>query len=263
MTVMSDSLTRYSYLVQSRETINIQFPVATLVTWDAFWRAAYQKADVVIQNNANALLARGNITMEEARQLVDGRNNLALEMREPLSPFGKFYSETLKPAASLPTLESLLEEKFTIEAVLTSVGKSRAVVNKLAFIGRVGGPAGIVLQVVSIFVVVEKAPPGHKAEVATEEFTGAVMGVGVGTVGMWGGGVVAGAALAGATWAAAVVSPSLAIPLLGEAVEGGAILIGGIAGGLWACWNERDDIKYAAHASTQAIWRHLPIEWKQ
>jgi hypothetical protein len=256
---MSESPTRYSYAVQFSETVEIAFPVLANFGWDGFWRLLYEKADRVIQSQADELLARGNITMEEARQLVEvERNGLVLQMREPLSPLGKFYSEVLKPANSLPSLESLLERKGSINAVLTSVGKARAVTNKIAFISRRAGLAGVVLQIVSIGVAIEKAPPGHGVEVGTEEVTGAALNLGVGTLGAWSGGVVA-----GATWAATVVGPSLVIPVIGEVTEGGAILIGGFAGGLFYCWLEHDDIKHVAHATTQAIWRLLPIEWTE
>ena len=48
-----------------------------------------------------------------------------------MTPFGKLYSEVLKPANALPTLESLVERKGSVEAVLVSVGKTRAVTNRL------------------------------------------------------------------------------------------------------------------------------------
>jgi hypothetical protein len=254
---MPDTPTRYSYAVKASEVIDIQFPVAATFAWDGFWRAAYQKADLVIQRQANELLARGNITMEEARQLVEvERNGLVLQMREPLSPFGKFYSEALKPATDLPTLEALLAKKGSLEAVLASVGKSRAVTNRIAFIGRSAGAAGVVLEIVSISVAIEKAPPGHRGEVATEEITGAALDLGVGSAGMWTG------AAAGAAWAGTWASPTLLIPVVGEITEGTAIVLGGIAGGLFFCWAEHDAIKATAHAVTQAVWRLLPIEWK-
>jgi hypothetical protein len=255
---MSEAQTRYSYAAAAKEAIDIQFPVATTLAWDSFWRLAYQKANLVIQEQANALVARGNITMEEARDLVEvQRNGLVVQMREPLSPFGKFYSETLKPAANLPTLEGQLAQKGSLEAVLTSVGKSRAVVDRLGFYCRRAGVAGFALEIVAIAVAVEKAPPGHKGEVATEEITGAVLDTGFETMGMWSG------AAAGAAWAGTWASPTLLIPGFGELTEGGAILIGGIAGGFYFGWLAHDADRQIAHVATQNLWRLLPIEWTQ
>jgi hypothetical protein len=38
------------------------------------------------------------VTADEARELIEvQRNRLVIEMRKPLTPFGRFYSEVLKP----------------------------------------------------------------------------------------------------------------------------------------------------------------------
>jgi hypothetical protein len=149
---------RYSYAAKVSEVVNIPFPVAANMTWDSFWRVAYDRANAVIQKQASELLRRGNITFEEARQLVEvQRNGLIVEMRKPLSPFGKLYSEALKPVVKLPTLQNLVEKKGSVEAVLMSVGKTRAVTNRIAFLGRTAGPAGIVLEIAVVGVVIEKA----------------------------------------------------------------------------------------------------------
>jgi hypothetical protein len=259
---MSDTNTRYSYAVTTKESIELQFPVATTMGWDSFKRLVYQKNDKVIQADANKLLARGNVTMEEARELVEvKRNGLVLSMREELSPFGKFYSETLKPASSLPTLEQLIAKKGSIEAVLVSVGKSRASVDKLSYYCRRAGVAGLVLEIVSVSVVVAETPYGHKTERFVEEGIGLGVDMGVGSVGMWGGG------MAGAAWAGTWASPTLLIPVVGEVTEGGAIIVGGIAGAILAGWTEHriGAIQSAEHAAaqvaTEAIWRLLPIQW--
>ena len=142
----------------------------------------------MIQEQANELLRRGNVTAEEARDLVEvQRNGLVIEMRKPLTPFGKLYSEVLKPANSLPTFEALVERKGTVEAVLVSVGKTRAVTNRIAFIGRTAGTAGFVLEIVAVAVVIELAPEDQRARVATEEVSGAVGGIAAGTGGCWAG----------------------------------------------------------------------------
>ncbi|WP_144637818.1 hypothetical protein [Bordetella genomosp. 13] len=243
---------RYSYASQVSETVNIPFPVAANMSWDGYCRYLYDKANAVIQRQANDLLRRGNVTYEEARQLVEvQRNALVLEMRKPLSPFGKLYSEALKPASALPSMEGLLQKKGTIEAVLLSVGKTRAVTNRIAFIGRTAGPAGVLLEIIAVGVVIEKAPPNERARVATEEISGAVGGLAGGTGGMWAG------AAAGAAWAGTWAAPTLVIPVIGEITEGGAIVLGGIIGGLFAGWISHDASKVAA----AEVWRLASIQW--
>jgi hypothetical protein len=99
----------------------------------------------------NLLIARGAVTLEEAKQLVEvQRNALVQEFRKPLTPFGRLYSEILKPSSSLPTLEKLLQKKGSIEAVLRSVGGTRQAVNRLTMVTRLGGPATISIEVASV-----------------------------------------------------------------------------------------------------------------
>jgi hypothetical protein len=198
------------------------------------------------------LLRRGNVTLEEARNLVEvQRNGLVMEMREPLTPFGRLYSETLKPARSLPTLGGLIERKGSVEAVLVSVGETRAVTNRIAFIGRTVGTAGIVIEIVAIAVVIEQAPENQRAKVATVEISGATVGAASGTLGYWGGGV------AGAAWAGTWAAPTLVIPVIGEITEGAAIVIGGIAGALFFGWAGHE----AGKAGGELAWKLLPIRW--
>jgi hypothetical protein len=243
---------RYSYAIRASEAINIPFPVIANLTWDGYWRYLYEKANLVIQRQANELLLRGHIKHEEVRQLVEvQRNGLVLEMRKPLSPFGRLYSETLKPAKDLPTLEKLLQRKGSLEAVLLSVGKTRAVTNRIAFISRVTGAAGIVLEIVAVAVVIEKAPPQDRVQVATEEITGAIGGLAGGTAGMWAG------AAAGGAWAGTWASPTLMIPVVGAISEGGAILLGGLIGGLFMGWVGHDVSKTAATET----WHLASVKW--
>ncbi len=243
---------RVSYAVKASDARRAR-PLAGNMAWDALWRLAYDRANKVIQEQANELLRRGNVIAEEARDLVEvQRNGLVIEMRKPLTPFGKLYSEVLKPANSLPTFEALVERKGTVEAVLVSVGKTRAVTNRIAFIGRTAGTAGFVLEIVAVAVVIELAPEDQRARVATEEVSGAVGGIAAGTGGYWAGG------LAGAAWAGTWASPTLVVPVIGEFTEGGAILIGGIAGALFTGWIGNK----LGKAAGRLLWRLLPIEWK-
>jgi hypothetical protein len=243
---------KYSQAVVFSEIAHTVMPVSAHLGWDSFWRLAYEKADILLQKQANELLRRGNITLEEARALVDQRNKLVIDMRKPLSPFGKFYSEALKPSTKLPQLSELLAKKKTIEAVLVSVGKSRAVTNRFAFIWRRAGPAGIVLEIVATAVVIQKAPSSQRNEVIAEQSGRVVGGLAGGRVGMWGG------ALAGAAWAGTWAAPTLVIPVVGPITEGTAIILGGIIGGLLVGWVGQEAGGVVAHQ----VWQHLPIEWR-
>lgn len=123
-------------------------------------RQSYDQANQVIQAQARSLLARGNVNAGEARALVEGqRNALVVQMRNRLSPWGRLYSELLKPTSSLPTLAQLVRRKGSIEAVLESVGRSRASVNRFAATMRVAGPAAIVVQITLSGVIIAQAAP--------------------------------------------------------------------------------------------------------
>lgn len=243
---------RFSFAVKASDVVNVPGPLAANMSWDGWCRLVYDRFNNGIQQQANELLRRGNVTFEEMRQLVEvQRNGLVVEMRRPLSPFGKLYSEALKPAASLPTAERLLARKGSIEAVLVSVGNTRAVTNRIAFIGRSAGTAGFVLEVVMVTVVIEQAPRSERGRVATEEISGAAGGLAVGTGGYLAGG------LAGAAWAGTWAAPTLLIPVVGEFTEGGAILIGGIAGALFGGWIGHR----AGKAAEREAWKLLPADW--
>jgi hypothetical protein len=110
---------QYSFVVKT--AVQVTMPVGAQMGWDSYVRLLYDQANKAVQQQANALLARGNITVEEARTLVESqRNGLVLEFRKPLTPWGKLYSEILKPSNNLPTLERLVVQKGSIEAVMQS-----------------------------------------------------------------------------------------------------------------------------------------------
>jgi hypothetical protein len=165
------------------------------------------------------------VTYEEARQLVEvQRNGMLLEIRKSLTPFGKIYSEILKPAKSLPTLDQLLEKKGSIELVLESVGKTRASVNRIAFVAKRAGPAGIALEMVMTVVIIELTPEDQRAAATAKQVGGLVGSASFGAAGGWAGAWACSSAfvLAG--------SPTLAIPVVGEVTEGGLALVGGFIG---------------------------------
>lgn len=171
---------------------------------------------------ANELLRRGLVTEAETRALVDQRNLLLREARKPLSPFGKVYSEILKPMHDLPTYERLIRAKRSNEAVLQSVGKTRAYVNRLSLSMRYAGRGMVLVNLALAVIIVARANPEDRGRVAAGQ-GGALAG---GTAGGWGG------AWAGCVGLSALASPSLVIPLVGEIGTGGACLVGGILGGL-------------------------------
>lgn len=246
------TVARYSYAVKASDVITIPGPLAANMSWDGWCRLVYERANAVIQQQANDLVRRGTVTQAELTELVEvQRNGLVVEMRRPLTPFGKLYSETLKPISTLPTAESLLQRKGSIEAVLVSVGKTRTVTNRIAVIGRWAGTAGFVLEIVVVAVVIEQAPPSQRGQVATEEIAGATVGLAAGTGGYFAGG------LAGAAWAGTWAAPTLIIPVVGEITEGGAIILGGIVGSLFGGWLGHRAGKAAGHA----LWTLLPLQW--
>lgn len=203
------------------------YGVGTAYTWDAFIRQSYDQANRAINDQARILTNRGNVSWVEARALVEGqRNALVMQMRNRLSPWGRIYSELLKPSANLPTLDQLVARKGSVEAVLVSVGKSRSSVNRLTATLRVAGPAAIVIQLTLSAVIIAEARPEERGRVAAGQ-GGAIAG------GALGG---AGGAWAGCATLAAIASPSLVLPIVGEVTTGGACLVGGIAGAAGAGW---------------------------
>jgi hypothetical protein len=226
-----------------RNTVQVSSDMAAPMAWDAFWRSAYGRADQVLQAHANELLKRGNITRVEYDALVNARNDLVVEFRKPLSPFGKAYSEILKPGTRLPQPGELLTRKGSIEAVLESVGKSRASVNRLSMVFRVAGPALVVLDITITTVVVMRAPPEQRARTAAREYTGLGFGVAGGAGGAW----------AGCATLATLGSPSLVLPIVGEVTEGGLCLVGGIVGGFGGGWLSREVGKKAGETAYDIV----------
>jgi hypothetical protein len=101
MATQSEQQYLYSPVVQV--TADGSYAVGATQSWDAFMRQSYDQANQAIARQANALLLRGNVSAQEARALVEGqRNALVMQMRQRLSPWGRIYSELLKPSSSLP-----------------------------------------------------------------------------------------------------------------------------------------------------------------
>ncbi len=122
----------------------------------------------------------------------------------------------------LPTYERLIRAKRSNEAVLQSVGKTRAYVNRLSLSMRYAGRGMVLVNLALAVIIVARANPEDRGRVAAGQ-GGALAG---GTAGGWGG------AWAGCVGLSALASPSLVIPLVGEIGTGGACLVGGILGGL-------------------------------
>ena len=218
-----------------QESVQITSNLTAPMAWDSYWRMAYGRAGKALQAQASDLLKRGNITKLEFDELVKARNILVQEFRKPLSPFGKQYSEILKPTSKLPQPGELLAKKGSVEAVLESVGKSRATVNRVSMVLRVAGPALLVLDITITTIVVMKAPQKQRSRMAAREFTGLGFGVAGGTGGAW----------AGCVTLAALGSPTLALPGVGAVTEGTLCVVGGILGGLGVGWVGREAGKAA------------------
>jgi hypothetical protein len=216
----SDDL--YLYSPACKAVADVTVSVGASLTLDGFQRLIYERINHNVQQQANRLLLRGNITAQEAAALVGARNELLLNIRKQLSPFGQLYSELLKPRSTLKDFDQFLRQKGTIEAVVSSVGKTRQIVDRIAVFSRVAGPATIVLTVVTTAVVIATASEAERVGVATREISGTVGSVAFGAGGMW----------AGCASAAALVSPSLILPVIGEVTVGGACFVGGFIGGL-------------------------------
>jgi hypothetical protein len=219
---MSDQDVQYLYSPAYKVSADVSVAVGGPMGWDGFWRLIYDRMNERIQFQANQLLARGNITAQEAAAFVNSRNELLLRIRHRLSPFGQLYSEILKPQANLKGFQQFLNQKGSIEAVLSSVGKTRQIVDKIGVVSRVAGPATVMLSISATAVVIAQAPQDARAKVAAREIGGTTGSIVFGLGGMW----------AGCASAAALASPSLVLPVIGEVTTGGACLIGGIVVGL-------------------------------
>ena len=213
----------YSHAVQVKEVLQVPFPVGLNLSWDSYWRSVYNRSALILDRQAAIMLERGNLVYDEVKYYVEvQRNGLVRELRKPLSPMGRMYSEILKPSDKLPTLEGLLKKKGSIEAVLRSIGKTRASVNTFALVSRIVGPITIAIEITMTVVVINLAPPDKKQREAAKQGGGLIGGAAGGAAGMW----------AGCATLAALVSPSLVVPVVGEITEGTACLVGGILGGM-------------------------------
>lgn len=211
----------FNYSHAYSATSNGAFGVGSNLAWDSYHREVYNQLNAALQKQAGLMSARGAITEPEARALVAQRNRILMESRNKLSPFGRLYSEILKPSSKLPNFDTLLAKKGSIEAVVESVGKTRAVVNRISIGMKWAGRSSVVVQVAVSAYVIAEAPPEQRERVASGQ-AGAVGGA---ALFGWGG------AWAGCASAALLASPSLTIPIVGEVTEGGACLVGGIIGG--------------------------------
>lgn len=149
----------FTQAVAIEEKLTLSLGALSNLGWDGYQRLIYERAAAGIARQAQEFLARGYVTTAELKDLVEvQRNELVVSMRKRLTPFGRFYSEKLKSAKSLPTVDSLLARKGSPMAVLASVGKTRAVTNRIAVFGRYARPAGVVLDIVVVGVVIQQAP---------------------------------------------------------------------------------------------------------
>jgi hypothetical protein len=232
MSELKPSVYDYSYAVTAASSG--AFGVGSNLSWDSYQRDVYNQLNEALQKQANLLRQRGAITAAEVDALVEQRNLILAESRSSLSPFGRLYSEILKPSTDLPTLAKLLAKNGSLVAVLESVGKTRAVVNRLSVAMRIAGNGTVVLQVAVSAVLIVIAPPERRGEVAAGQVGAVIGGASFGWAGAW----------AGCATAATFLSPSLTIPFTGEVIEGGGCLVGGIMtgfgfGALGSSWGQK------------------------
>jgi hypothetical protein len=218
----TDAEPQFLYSPAVRVSANATFGLGSNLLWDAYQRSLYNKINAALDRQASLLRQRGLITQAEVRALVEQRNKVLIEARKPLSPFGRLYSELLKPSKDLPTFERLVRQKGSIEAAIQSVGKTRATTNQMVATFKVIGRGTVVLQMVFTVVLVVRAKPEDRARVMARQ-GGSLAGA---AAGGWAG------AWAGCAGASLLASPSLALPVVGEITTGGACLVGGIVGGL-------------------------------
>jgi hypothetical protein len=102
----SDDL--YLYSPACKAVADVTVSVGASLTLDGFQRLIYERINHNVQQQANRLLLRGNITAQEAAALVGARNELLLNIRKQLSPFGQLYSELLKPRSTLKDFDQFL-----------------------------------------------------------------------------------------------------------------------------------------------------------
>ena len=174
---------QFLYSPAVRVSEGATFGLGTNLTWDAYLRARYNQQNATFTRLANELLHRGPVTEAEMRVLLDQPNQLICETRKPLSPFGKVYSEVLKPTHNLPTYKRLLRAKGSNQAILQSIDKTRAYVNRLSLSMKYVGRGLVVVNLALSVVVVAQAKPEDRNRVAAGQ-GGALVG---GTAGGWGG----------------------------------------------------------------------------
>lgn len=130
--------------------------------------ALYQQ-NALFTRQANELLRHGLITNEQTRILVEQRNALVRDSRRSLSPFGRVYSEILKPSHDLPDRERLLLAKGSNEAILRTVGKTRALVNRLSISMSYVGRGAVALDLALSAVVIARASPEDRARIVARQ----------------------------------------------------------------------------------------------
>ena len=62
------------------------FGIGSNLAWDSYVRDNYNKLNFALQRQANALLARSEVTAAEARALLEQRNLILLAARRSRSP---------------------------------------------------------------------------------------------------------------------------------------------------------------------------------
>lgn len=217
----------------AKGVVEVTFPLAGGMTWDAFHRTLYDQAAKKIFEQAQELMRKGALGPAEFEQFVEQRNALKIATRSQLSPFGKTFSEILQPANQLKTASQLLEENGSIEAVIKGLGKTRGWVNRIGIVGRFAGPAVLVVQITFAAQVVAEAPEDQKWR------------TGIGEAAEIGGGLAGGWYGAGAGCAAGAAAT---VWLFGAGALGGCA-VGGALGAIGLGFAAGKTLRFAAESA--------------
>jgi RHS repeat-associated protein len=154
--------------------IGITIGIGANATYEGALRAAYDVAIKKTRSEFRFLAQEGYMTTEEAaRQFVEARNNLTMATRSQSSAFARTVAAALKPEKDFKTFEILSQSK-TPEQILTS-GAARASANTAGEWLTVGGRVCVFAGMTFSIVDIAAAPPGQRAERASEQ-GGAVAG---------------------------------------------------------------------------------------
>ena len=133
------------------------FGLGTNLAWDAYVRTLYIRLNMAFDRQALLLAQRSGDISNATRALTHQRDLAAIEMRRRSSPFGRKYAEIIKPLHIPVPYEARLRLKGSDQAILRSVGKPNAVINRLNVVTGVVGRGAVIVQITLSAVLIVKA----------------------------------------------------------------------------------------------------------